>query len=266
MVSLFFEPQPMAMRWIRRLILVFVAVFVCVKVVTIWFGTACFVNLLSLNPADLTDGHLWHYVTYAFLHEDFLHIFCNLWLFYVLCKFLLVHELVFKHLLVLFFAGIISGGLFWTLFNMSHPNYSLVGTSAGVTTLFTYFCLLYPEKTISIFLFFLFPIQIKVIWCFFLFFGYDLINFLLYETQGMSHIAHSAHLGGVLVGFLAFRYVKYKESRPVKVRRHTQYRVHIETENVVSDIPFGILKKLQNEGLDSLSVEERKWLERYRKL
>ena len=96
--------------------------------------------------------------------------------------------------------------------------------------------------------------------------GYDLINCLLYETQSMTNIAHSAHLGGMLVGFLAFRYIKYKESKPTKVYRRTQYRVHIETENVISDVPFGILKKLQNEGLDALSAEERKWLERYRKL
>ena len=82
----------------------------------------------------------------------------------------------------------------------------------------------------------------------------------------MTHIAHSAHLGGMLVGFIAFRYVQYKEARPAKMQRHTSYRVHIETENVISDVPFGILKKLQDEGLDALSAEERKWLEHCRKL
>lgn len=266
MVPLFFEPEPLAMRWIKRLMGVFIAIFVGVKLVTVWFGTRWLANLLSLSPANLTDGHLWHFVTYGFLHEDFLHIFCNLWLFYVLCKFLLVHELTLKHLLALFFAGIISGGLFWSLLNFQHPNHSLIGASAGVTALFTYFCLLYPEKTISVFLFFIFPIQIKTIWCFFLLLGYDLINCLLYETQGMSHIAHSAHLGGILVGFLAFRYIKYKEANPSKVRQRATYRIHIESENVISDVPFGILKKLQNEGLDSLSSEEREWLDRYRKL
>ena len=266
MGPLFFEPQPLAMRWIKRLMGVFIAIFVCAKLITVWFGTRWFVHLLCLSPVNLTDGHLWHYITYAFLHEDFLHIFCNLWLFYVLCKFLLVHELTLKQLLILFFTGVVIGGLFWSLLNIQHPNHSLIGASAGVATLFTYFCLLYPEKAISIFLFFVFPIQIKTIWCFFLLLGYDLINCLLYETQGMSYVAHSAHLGGILVGFLVFRYTKYKEARPSKARRHTQYRVHIETENVISDVPFGILKKLQNEGLQSLSAEERKWLEHYRKL
>ena len=266
MVSLFFEPQPSSMRWIKRLMGIFITVFVCVKIITVWFGTQCFVNLLSLGPTNLIDGHFWHYGTYAFLHRDFLHIFCNLWLFYTLCKFLLMHELDLKHLLFLFFGGIITGGLFWSLLNIQHPNYSLIGASAGVSTLFTYFCLLYPEKTISIFLFFLFPIHVKVIWCFFLFLSYDLINCLLYEIQGGTYIAHSAHLGGVLVGFLAFRYVKYKEAKTTKVHQNKTYRVHIETENVISNVPFDILKKLQNEGLSSLSFEERKWLEHYRKL
>ena len=267
MMPLFFEPQPLAMRWIKRLMGVFIVAFVGIKLITVWFGTRFFINLLSLSPTNFIDGHIWCFVTYAFLHEDFWHILCNLWLFYVLCKFLLIHELTLKQLLILFFAGAITGGVFWALLNLQHPYYTLLGASAGVATLFTYFCLLYPEKTISLFLFFVFPIQIKTLWCFFLFLGYDLINCLLYETQGMTHIAHSAHLGGILVGFLAFRYTKYRESRPAKVRKATaQYRVHIETENVIEDVPFGILKKLQDEGLDSLSTEERKWLERYRKL
>lgn len=266
MVPLFFEPQPLAMRWIKRLVWFYVATFVVAKLITVWFGTRCIIDLLCLKPIHLPHGYLWHYVTYSFLHEDFLHIFCNLWLFYILCKFLLIHELTLKPLLSLFFTGIVSGGLFWTLLNFQHPYYSLVGASAGIATLFTYFCLLYPEKTISIFLFFVFPIHIKTLWCFLLFLGYDLINCLFYETQGMSNVAHSAHLGGIFIGFLAFRYVKYREAKPAKARRSTQYRVHIETENVISDVPFGILKKLQSEGLDSLSPEERKWLEQYRKL
>ena len=172
MVPLFFEAQPLAMRWIKRLMWSFIGIFVCVKVITVWFGARWLVNLLSLNPENLVNGHLWCFVTYAFLHEDFWHIFCNLWLFYILCKFLLIHELTLKHLLTLFFAGVIIGGLFWALLNLQHPYYSLVGASAGVATLFTYFCLLYPEKTISIFLFFVFPIQIKTFWCFFIFFGF----------------------------------------------------------------------------------------------
>lgn len=262
----FFEPQPLAMDWIKRLIGFYIVTFVCTKLITVWFGTVCFVNFLCLRPINLIDGQIWRFITYSFLHENFLHIFCNLWLLYTLCKFLLTYELSLKQIICMFFTGIISGGIFWTLLNFQHPYFSLMGASAGVATLFTYFCLLYPEKSISVFLFLIFPIQIKTIWCFVLLLGYDLINCLFYETQGLSHVAHSAHLGGILIGFLAFRYTKYKESKPYKAYRKPTYRVHVETENVISDIPFGILKKLQDEGLDSLTPEERKWLERYRKL
>ena len=48
--------------------------------------------------------------------------------------------------------------------------------------------------------------------------------------------------------------------------KKSRYTVHIEEDNIITDVPFEILKKLQNEGLCSLSASEREWLEKYRKL
>ena len=48
--------------------------------------------------------------------------------------------------------------------------------------------------------------------------------------------------------------------------KKSRYTVHIEEDNIITDVPFEILKKLQNEGLGSLSASEREWLEKYRKL
>ena len=270
MIPMFFSQPPIAMRWIKRLVWFYIFVFVVTKVTSIWFSSSFLINYFSLNSLDHSSWEIWRYVTYSFLHADFLHILCNMLLFYTLSQFLLTYELRLKHLLGLYFMGIIVGGMLWKFLHLQHPYHLLIGASAGTTVLLTYFCLLYPEKSLSVFLFFLFPLQIKSKMCFYILLGYELINCLFYETQGLATIAHSAHLGGILTGVLAIYYTKHKEfiffKKTTSGLQKNRYRVHIEEDNVITDIPFEILKKLQNEGLGSLSASEREWLEKYRKL
>ena len=270
MIPTFFSQDPTAMRWIKRFVWSYIVIFILTQVTSIWFSTHIFTEIFSLISAGHHTWELWRYLTYSFLHADFWHILCNMLLFYTLCRFLLTYELQLKQLIGLYFTGIIAGGILWSILHIQHPYHVLIGASAGVTALLTYFCLLYPEKSLSILLFFLFPIQLKARTCFYVLLGYELINCLFFETQGLANIAHSAHLGGILVGALAIYYTKHKEtifSRKTTTKLKTsRYKVHIEEDNVITDVPFEILKKLQNEGLGALSASEREWLEKYRKL
>ncbi len=270
MIPSFFPQDPIAMRWIKRLIKFYILIFIATQVTTVWFSTHCIPENFGLINTSTHVIDFWRYLTYSFLHENFLHILCNMIMFYTLCHFLLVYELRLKSLLGLYFTGIVIGGISWVFLHNQQPTQLLTGASAGIYTLLTYFCLLYPEKTLSVFLFFLFPFQIKSRTCFYILLGYELINCLFYETQGMTSIAHSAHLGGILVGILAIYYTKHKEnifSKKTNVKLKTNhYKVHIEEDNIITDIPFDLLKKLQNEGLGSLSASEKEWLEKYRKL
>lgn len=267
MRSLFFVSHTGGMRFIKKLTYFYILMFLLARTITVWFGYDLIGELFALKTFSVNGCQLWRYFTYAFLHENFWHILCNLLLFYTLCQFLLAFELSLKKLLVIFFSGVCAGGMAWSLFNINHPGYSLIGASAGTATLLTYFCLLYPEKTMSVFLFFIFPIQIKARWVFLVLLGYDLICCIFYESFGQTTIAHSAHLGGILIGYLAVYLEKYKEQHPKQMhgRPKSSYRVHIESDNVIAHEPFDILKKLQEGGLESLTETERQWLARYRK-
>lgn len=270
MIPMFFSQAPVAMRWIKRLVWFYISIFVVTKVTSVWFASNFIMDFFCLNAAGNFTWEIWRYVTYSFLHANIGHILCNMLLFYTLCRFLLTYELSLKHLLGLYFVGIVIGGLFWVILHVQQAYFILIGASAGTSTLLTYFCLLYPEKSLSVFLFFLFPIQIKAKTCFYFLVAYELISCLFYETQGLSTIAHSAHLGGIIVGALAVYYAKHKEDIGFKKAttnlKKNRYKVHIEEDNIITDVPFEILKKLQNEGLGSLSASEREWLEKYRKL
>lgn len=72
------------------------------------------------------------------------------------------------------------------------------------------------------------------------------------------------------MGYLWFKYQNYAENhpknKPQKTTQKSRYFIHIEQDNVIQDVPFGLLKKLQEEGIGALSAEERRWLENYRKL
>lgn len=267
---MFFNINPISLRWIKRLIWFYLGIFVLTKVISVWFGTFFIESCLCLSPHALTDFQWWRFFTYSLLHGDFWHIFCNILLFYGLCRFLLTYETSLKFLLSIYTIGIVFGGIFWSCLHIHQPLDTLIGASSGVATLLTYFCMLYPEKSLSLLVFFVFPIQIKAHWCFIFLSIYEIINCLCYETQNMTFIAHSAHLGGILIGALAVLIQKKKESKPSykpESLPKNKYHVHIEEDdNIITHVPFNLLKKLEEEGIGSLSAEERKWLENYRKL
>lgn len=270
MNGFFYQPEITTTRWINRILWFYFIIFVVQQITRIWFDCGILDMLFCLQSSACTSFQIWRFLTYSFLHNDFWHIFFNLLLFYGSCRFLLQGELTLKQLLFLYTLGIVCGGFIWTLLHLSQPHYVLIGASAGVACLWTYFFLLYPEKTLSVLLFFIFPVHLKARWCLTFFIGYEMLNCLFFELQGMTFVAHSAHLGGALMGYLWFKYQNYKENHPKKdlgqTTQKSRYFVHIEHNNVIHDVPFGLLKKLQEQGIGALSAEERKWLENYRKI
>lgn len=266
MGALFPTQRSEAIRWVRTMLWLYFGLFIFIKVTTIWFGSHLLVEGFCLRPRCLFEFQWWRCFSYSFLHVDFWHLFFNMLLFYGLAIFLLEYELSIKKFIVLYALGILGGGLIWCLLHLNKPYYTLIGASAGIATLLTYFCCLYPEKTLTLLLFFVIPMQLKARWCFYFFALYEIINCLFYELSGMTSIAHSAHLGGMMIGFLATKYQCYTEGRPKRrMPDKRTYCVHYESHNVIKDIPFDLLDKVEKQGLDALSEAERQWLEAYRK-
>ncbi|GAB5556396.1 MAG: rhomboid family intramembrane serine protease [Schleiferiaceae bacterium] len=85
-------------------------------------------------------------------------------------------------------------------------NIPTVGASGAVFGVLMGFGIMYPN--VQIYLYFLFPIKAK--W---FVLGYGILEFISGISQSQSNIAHFAHLGGMLFGYLLIRYWKRNQFR-----------------------------------------------------
>ena len=141
----------------------------------------------------------WQLLTYAFLHGDMAHLFFNmfgLWMFGSELERLWGRNRYLQFLL----AGVLAAAavqLLWTLLIGSRA--PTVGASGALFALLLGFGMLFPNRVIMP-LFPPIPMKAKVFVA--VFGGLELVLGVL----GGSGIAHFAHLGGMLGGFLMIRY------------------------------------------------------------
>lgn len=173
---------------LKRLIGAYGILFVCMKIMNVWFGSYWIEEQLALSFSSLCRGKLWTLLTYSFLHATFLHFLFNSLVLYFLGRFLLLYELTPKKLLIIFTGAILSGAVVWLCVHGKH-NY-LLGASAGVMGLLAYMCHSFPEKTMSVLIFFVFPLQIKARWLIYCTWWYELASCMLYEMQDTSYVAN----------------------------------------------------------------------------
>jgi len=147
-------------------------------------------------PLVLQDLYLWQLFTYQFLHGGFSHILFNMlsvWMFG--CD--LERRWGSSFFLRYFFISAVGGGFLNTVFlpNQMVPS---IGASAGVYGILLAYGLIYPNRIV--YFYFLFPIKMKHFVC--------IIGALaLYSSiaSGQSGIAHLAHLGGMIFGYIYLR-------------------------------------------------------------
>ncbi len=146
------------------------------------------------------DFKIWQIVTYMFLHGNFTHIFFNMFILWMFGT-ELEYEWGTKDFLKYYFITGIGGGVF-NLFLSGAPT---VGASAAVYGVMAAYAIKYPDRLV--YLYFLFPVKVKYLMGF-------LVLLSLFMTVGSSasNIAHAAHLGGAVVGFVYLKYwqIHYK--------------------------------------------------------
>jgi len=169
------------------------------------------IEWLALWPLGLTatqtlstpEFHPWQIVTYGFLHGSILHLALNLyalWLFGVPLEW----RWGSTRFLVFFLACVIGAGLMHLIvaefaLSLGAEAYPVVGASGGVFGLLLAFGYLYPDRELML----LFPpIPIRAGW---FVIGYGVIELVAGVTGTASGMAHFAHLGGMLTGFLLLR-------------------------------------------------------------
>ncbi len=147
----------------------------------------------------------WQLVTYGFLHGGFGHLFFNmfaLWMFGLQLE----NSWGSRRFAIFYFVCVIGAGLIQMLVMWGAP-VPTIGASGGVFGILLGFGMMFPNQ--PIYLYFMFPIKAK--W---FVIGYGLIELWAGVTGTQQGVAHFAHLGGMLFGFILIQY--WRGKLPIK--------------------------------------------------
>ncbi|MBI3850146.1 MAG: rhomboid family intramembrane serine protease [Verrucomicrobia bacterium] len=244
-------------------------------------------DYFALSVEGLRHGFVWQLLTYQFMHGGLLHLLLNSWAIYVFGR-AVEESLSKKHFLLLYFSsGVIGGGfqIFAALWFPTHFGGAVVGASAAAFGLVAAFAVLFPERPLTLLLFFIIPVHLRA--KFLLLFSALLALFGIVFPG--DNVAHAAHLGGMLTGLAYVHWIIHSEGAAAlwepfrsRVRSRELVKVHSQKpslwqqpkSNVVEDLPPAefisrevdpILDKISAHGIQSLTERERKILEAARK-
>jgi len=151
----------------------------------------------ALSPdAVIYQFKIWQLVTYLFLHSpvQITHILFNmffLWMFGAELE----REWGTKEFLKYYFITGIGAGLL----NIIMSGSPTIGASGAVYGVMLAYALRYPDR--EIYIYFLFPVKMKY------FIGFmTLISFFSTIGPYNDGVAHAAHLGGIVIGFIYLKY------------------------------------------------------------
>ncbi len=168
------------------------------------------IKYFALIPINFPYAHFypWQLITYQFMHGGFMHIALNmfaLWMFGIEIENIWGSK---KFLTFYLMCGVVAGIfqlVFPPLFN--EPLAPTIGASGAIFGVLIAFGMIFPNR--YIFLWFLIPIKAKYFIAFFV-----IIEFFSIPNGG--DIAHLAHLGGALAGFI---YIML-DSKSIKLRKN----------------------------------------------
>lgn len=168
---------------------------------------------LALWPLSVSDAgvygqtlphfQIWQIITYSFLHGGLTHILLNmyaLWLFGTRMEYIWGAK-VFA---VYYFVCVIGAGVVQLVVSTYSAEagaiYPTIGASGGVFGLLLAFGLTFPEERLML----IFPpVVLRAKWLVVIYGGIELVFGVTGTAAG---VAHFAHLGGMLFGYLLIRY------------------------------------------------------------
>jgi membrane associated rhomboid family serine protease len=243
----------------------------------------------SLARSDLAaPSGWWRLLTYMFVHDvpSPLHVGLNMLMLYI-CGRIVQAVLGGRALVMIYLLGGLLGGIAHAVV---FPN-PLIGASASAYALFVAVGMLVPEQRVFVLLGLIFPIRMRVKYLVLgtvvatvVFFVVDLVAGPEADIPMISNIAHLAHLGGALGGFIYCRAVGVDRSLTLSDLREQRHQVEAGMllreppmaglDGRMGAIPMAggdqfsmtevdpILDKIAREGFLSLSDAERDTLQR----
>jgi membrane associated rhomboid family serine protease len=188
--------------------LVFLLQLVFGDVLLIWFALWPLGGAAPV-PGPTTTGFLpWQLVTYSFLHGSLMHLLFNLFGLFIFGSDV---ERLFgrQRFLTYYFVSVVTAGIAQLVMSAvsGAPPYPTIGASGGLFGVLLAFGLYFPRRTILL-IFPPIPMPARVF-----VFVYAAIELYLGVTGTQQGVAHFAHLGGMLGGFLLIRYWRHRPHR-----------------------------------------------------
>ncbi len=227
--------------------------------------TRFLLDQFALNRIDVFyNFKIWQLFTYMFLHDPsgIWHVFFNmlfLWMFGAELE----NEWGTKEFLKYYFITGIGAGILNIILSSSPT----IGASGAVYGIMLAYALRYPDR--YIYIYFLFPVKIKYFMAFLAFVSF----FSTFGAYG-GGIAHAAHLGGIVIGYiyLKYWYLFYKIKNYFKQigtsvkKSDMKYRpggkgTEEEKVEYYRKVIDELLDKINRVGYLNLTEEEKKLLE-----
>lgn len=178
---------------------VFVLIAINIFIFLLIPGDSWLYSELSMSTCGIKSLSLWQVVTAMFLHSKttIMHLLFNMWGLYLFGT-IVAPVLGARRFLTLYFISGVGGNLLWLLFNWDSPAI-LVGASGALFGIMLATAMIYPDKEFMM-IFLPVPMKTKT-----LVIVYALIE-VFSELSMQDNIAHLAHLGGFLGGYV---YIKF---------------------------------------------------------
>lgn len=253
--------------WVRGLLIANAVVYLLRLTV---FTGPWFIEVFGFHPFA-TGRHWWSFVTYMFVHDGFLHLAFNMLLLFFFGPAVERRMRSPGFALYYFVCGLGGAALSYLMSFLTTIGY-VVGSSAAVFGVALAFAMHWPDAPIFVFPL---PVPIKAKWLVTFLVGLDILAAALRWQDG---VAHFAHLGGFLFGFLYLRgedalargsrSVLRREPPLFASRRPAKRRTAERTARVsgtgelrsIRDEVDRVLDKISRSGMGSLTDDERRLL------
>lgn len=274
---------PSLTRMVKFLILINAGVFLLQIILRFSGLEKGFAHFFGLVPVLISrKSMLWQFFTYMFLHSVRfpLHILFNMFLLWMFGSDL-EREWGGGQFLRYYFVTGVGAGIFYYL-SAVRSGIPAIGASGAIFGVLVAFALTFPERMITVFLFFFLPVTMKAKHLILILGGIELL-FAHLSSGNAGGIAHFAHLGGMLVGYIylkGWRRIGYCAAiwRPrlaIKLieklsnlgARRTELRERStnlgarQEEELEREVDI-ILDKISKEGMRSLTRREKKLLQK----
>lgn len=149
--------------------------------------------------------HWWQFISYMFLHANIWHIFFNMYTLFIFGG--IVEQMLGSRKFFTFYmiSGIGSAAIYLGIQALTHSYGACVGASGAIYGVLIAYAMLFPENRMTL----LFPpVTLSAKWMVIIFLAIELGTGVVSTVTNVGVVAHFAHVGGMLVGFLLMLFWK----------------------------------------------------------